>query len=156
MFNYCTTTMLLTEWTICSLGVKHLCYNDANAINATGYAESKNFKTAKKYKLQAVILGPEIANVFKRYADEMRPRVAGRTPIATDPLWLSYEGKKEEQMGRHITKFFQKHCQMQITTTTIRTVVETTSQILLNAGRSVHCAPAYLSTSRLRLLLLIA
>ena len=73
--------------------------------------------------------------LFDAYLTVLRPCVsAAGPPCDSDPLWLSVEGRKEENIGRHVSKFFQKHLQLNITTTVIRTVVETTSHQLLVEG----------------------
>lgn len=100
-----------------------------------GYTTANDFKTATTYKLQAVIVAEDAIDLFRIYIQNIYPLLAKRQPPEfEDPLWLTFDGEREQNIGRMVSKFFMVELKIHITTTTIRSVVETTSARQLEDG----------------------
>lgn len=74
-----------------------------------GYAMASKFKTAMKFKLQPVSLNKTLAALLRVYVEVFRPlRSKGCMDERKDALFIRFDGGKEENMGRNITRFFKK------------------------------------------------
>jgi hypothetical protein len=64
-----------------------------------------------------------------------RNNLVGPSPCnRLDPLWLTWDGYREEDIGRIITSYFKRKLGLHITTTAIRSLVATESQVHLDCG----------------------
>jgi hypothetical protein len=74
-----------------------------------GYAMASEFKTKSKFKLQPVSLNKILKMLLRIYVEIFRPmRSKGRMDGKKDALFIRFDGGKEENMGRNITRFFKK------------------------------------------------
>lgn len=106
-------------------GLMDLKYHQRTALMEKGFANTTKFKTAAKYRLQPVTLSGATKELLGVYLDHLRPQVARMPPLPADPLWLKFSGAREEALGRQVTKFFKAELGLIITTTAIRSLVET-------------------------------
>lgn len=106
-------------------GLMDLKYHQRNALMDKGFANTTKFKTQAKYRLQPVTLSAATKELLAIYVDHLRPQVARQQPLPADPLWLKYSGAAEDSLGRQVTKFFKAELGLLITTTAIRSLVET-------------------------------
>jgi hypothetical protein len=95
-------------------------------IEAQGHTMSTKFKTMSKYGLQPVVVDGEICNMIRIYVERFRP-IAIRHNDACDYLWLTFKGEQIQRMGSYVTRFFEKHGNLHVTTTGLRSLAETTS-----------------------------
>ncbi len=112
-----------------------MAYVHSADLMTAGYATAKDFKTAASFKLQAVIAGEEARPLLRGYLDLLYPRIAKHNPpAASDPLWLSFDGTRERNIGRMVSAFFKNELNIHVTTTTIRSIVETHTAQMLEDG----------------------
>jgi hypothetical protein len=95
-------------------------------IESQGHTMSTKFKTMSKYGLQPVVVDGEICNMIRIYVERFRP-VAILNNDACDYLWLTFKGEQVHRMGSYVTRFFEKHGNLHVTTTGLRSLAETTS-----------------------------
>ena len=112
-----------------------MVYGQHGELMAVGYATANDFKNAMTFKLQAVIFGEKVKELFILYVTKLYKLVSKtQEPQYEDPLWLTYDGAAECNIGRLVSRFFENELNIHITTTTIRSVVETTSAQQLENG----------------------
>jgi len=99
---------------------------------------TSHFKTGHKYGYQPVSLDDVSYEYFCIYWTIARPSVCKRLGINlsadNDPLFLTFNGKKEMLIGHYITQFFKQKIGLCITTTTIRALVEIEAKRLSRRG----------------------
>jgi len=103
-------------------------------LNA-GYSTSAKFKTHAKYGLQPVTLGSVSKELLHMYLFELRPQVCRADDGPAAPLFLTYEGKPDRNLGRSVTAFFTRTKQLHINTTMVRSLVETNTHKLYLQGK---------------------
>lgn len=107
-------------------GLMDLKYHQHKALLEKGFANTTRFKTQAKFRLQPVTLSALTKELLELYVRCLRPQAAqGATPAAQDPLWLKYDGDAEDSLGRKVVRFYKAQLQLHITTTAIRSMVET-------------------------------
>lgn len=101
-------------------------YGQAQELIEQGFATSTKFKTHSKYGYQPVTLGEVSYKLVQHYIAVVRPQVR---PVAYsqsgEPLFLTYHGAPEMGVGKLVTKFFVAACGLNVSTTGIRSLVET-------------------------------
>jgi hypothetical protein len=106
-----------------------------NDLLVEGFGTSDRFKTRQRWGLQPVILCDSTGDLLEFYLEYIRPVVSLYNPPRNDDkLWLRYDGLREEHMGVRVTSFFQREMNLHITTTAIRSLVETTMDDLHEDG----------------------
>jgi hypothetical protein len=116
-------------------GVMDMKYKQAAELLARGYSNSSKFKTAAKWKYQPVTLSATTYLLLQAYVTRVRPQVWHEQPSGDDPLWLTYDGNAERKLGLRVTRFFRKAAGLHITTTAIRSLVETAMHAGFRQGR---------------------
>ena len=116
-------------------GVMDMKYKQAAELLAQGYSNSTKFKTSAKWKYQPVTLSSTTYLLLQIYVTRVRPQVFLGTPAGADPLWLAYDGSAERKLGLRVTRFFRKTAGLHITTTAIRSLVETAMHAGFRQGR---------------------
>jgi hypothetical protein len=120
-------------------GVQWLNETEGNELLLQGYTLAKIFKTAYAYGYQPVSLSEVGNGLFKLYLTHLRPiiiKLRGENidEYGNSPLFLTWEGDRELNVGRLITKYFTQKLGLHITTTTIRSLIGTQSYILKKEG----------------------
>ncbi len=117
--------------------VSMLKYSQALEMLECGQAMSTEFKTNKTYGYQPVTLHSFSKNLLTVYIEKVRPKVALTAPTSDECLWLSHNGVPILANGvRHsVTRFFRRSpLGFGVTTTAIRTLVETKVEKLFRLG----------------------
>jgi hypothetical protein len=120
-------------------GLASLNYKHRDGLITKGYTLAKEFKTRAKYGYQPVLLPPECLPLFLGYVNQIYPIVMKmNNPMQetnrNDPLWINWNGEREMEIGREITKYFKRKMELHITTTSIRSLVGTQSNDLMESG----------------------
>jgi hypothetical protein len=118
-------------------GIEALKYSSRQELLNKGYSNSNEFKTAAAFGYQPVILSNIALPLFEYYISDFRPwAVNNKIPKESDSLWISSNGEGETRIGRLVTSFFRQNTNpsLHITTTSIRSLIETQAQSLLDKG----------------------
>lgn len=120
-------------------GVTSLKYKQYTELMNTGSATTTQFKTYVKYGYQIVILNDQTWPLMKKYYEVFRPVAANNNSTTSmnrpdSPLWINFDGTPDTRIGFRVTTFFKRFLQIQINTTLIRSLVETTSKDLFDKG----------------------
>lgn len=116
-------------------GVMDINYGQARNLLLEGYSTTDQFKTNQRWGLQPVTLSSVTGPLLRHYLNYIRPRVCKEDlPSDHTPLWLRYSGRPEEQIGTCVTAFFTRVLALHITTTAIRSLVETSMSDLHDKG----------------------
>lgn len=115
-------------------GVMDMTYRQGFELLRRGYSNSAQFKTAAKWQLQPVTLSELAMKLLALYLQHIRPQVERGAPCDDDPLWLNCYGHAELKIGKRVSEFFRKSLQLHITTTAIRSLVETTMDAMHRRG----------------------
>lgn len=108
-------------------GVADVRCGQVEELLGKGYATSTKFKTNKKFGYQPITLSNTSMELVRLYVDVVRPQVCrSRLVQPTDHLWLTYKGEPDLHIGKQVTYFFIRTLEVSVTTTTIRSLVETT------------------------------
>ena len=100
-----------------------------------GYASSSNFKTVGTYILQPVTISVNTRQLLDIYFLKLRPQVSQEhMPHATDYLFLTFQGTPHKALGRMVTRVFEGKGQGHLTSTTLRSLVETEAKCLRDEG----------------------
>jgi hypothetical protein len=91
---------------------------------------TSQFKTGLQFGLQPVIISDLTAELLQLYMDWVRPKLM---EAAEDPLFVNMSGT-QLRLGRAITDFFKRILSINISSTTIRSIVETESAVKVLAG----------------------
>jgi hypothetical protein len=117
-------------------GVVDMKYGQAQELLEKGFTTSTKFKTNKKYGYQPVTVRSVSRDLLRIYMVTVRPQIRHVSLCApSDPLWLTYGGAAEEDVGRLVTAFFVRTCGLSITITGIRSLVETTMHKKFKEGK---------------------
>jgi hypothetical protein len=101
-----------------------------------GVAMSSKFKTYSKYLLQPVTLSEISKNLLLIYLKVLRPVAATKMKIKSmeEPLWITFNGGSEIDVGKLVSNYFKRKLNISITTTNIRSLVETETETLFRNG----------------------
>jgi hypothetical protein len=117
-------------------GVMDLSYEQAQELLTSGYVTTDQFKTNDRWGLQPVTLSLSALHLLQLYLEYLRPRAVDRSGHGSvDALWLCFSGDPDKLVGQRVTAFFKRHLQLHITTTAIRSLVETTMDTMHAQGR---------------------
>lgn len=112
-------------------GVMDLNYGQASELLTSGYCTTDHFKTRDRWGLQPVTLSAVTHKLLTQYMTQVRPTACeSASPLQSDPLWLRFDGSIDAHIGVRLTAFFKKELRLHITTTSIRSLVETTFDTL--------------------------
>jgi hypothetical protein len=117
--------------------VSMLKYSQALEMLENGQTMSTEFKTNKTFGYQPVTLHSFSKQLLTIYVEELRPKVALAQPTPDAFLWLNHNGVPMLRSGvRHsVTRFFRRSpLQFGVTTTAIRTLVETKVEKMYRMG----------------------
>jgi hypothetical protein len=116
-------------------GVMDLTIDQAQELLTSGYVTTDQFKTNDKWGLQPVTLSVRALQLLELYLEFLRPPAADRSEhTSVDALWITFTGEPDKHVGQRVTAFFKRHLQLHITTTAIRSLVETTMDTLHMKG----------------------
>lgn len=134
--TYCKFMKLLySSFYVCAVqgrvsGLQDMRFYQAKELLENGFAMSRVFKTQSKYGFQPVSVARDSAELLDIYIKSVRKAANSVEPNANDPLFLNFQGKAEMDIGRSVTQFFMEHLLINITTTKIRSLIETESEDL--------------------------
>ena len=94
------------------------------------FTMSTKFKTSVHFGLQPITTCSASIELLQIYLQKFRPRIKENPK---DPLFISLSGNVI-RVGRFVAAFFKRVAGLNITTTTIRSIVATESATLLNTG----------------------
>ena len=104
-------------------GLQSLHIDQARDMIQQGYAVSDTFKTSSKYGYQPILIPADIHWLFKVYL-KVRSNICTRRKSECTYLWINWKGEQAKDLGRLLTRFFLCHARINMTTTTIRTMIE--------------------------------
>jgi hypothetical protein len=115
-------------------GVMDMRYHQHVQLLRVGYADSTMFKTALAFQYQSVT-SSEIADFLLRlYLRHVRCCATPQDPEDMDALFLTYQGAPEKLLGKRLTSFFKRTLDLHITTTAMRSMVETMTDRMYLTG----------------------
>ena len=118
-----------------SSGIDDLKLSSAEELIGQGHSMSTKFKTSATYGYQPVTLSNVSLELFQIYIDMLRPSASqGRCNDPQDPLWLNWKGAREKNIGRKVQRFYIRTLGLDITTTRIRSLLETVANDLHESG----------------------
>jgi hypothetical protein len=116
-------------------GVKSLQYGQSDELLQHGFVFSKDFKTKGTWIYQPVMISKFSSRLLRHYVTYIRPMITKEEiPNAHDPLWIDWNGNQDVDVGEFVTRYFRKQLNLHITTTSIRSMVETQAQQLRDNG----------------------
>ena len=124
-------------------GIQGLVLEDYDDFIKMGHTLSTTFKTKAKYAYQPVLSNEKINQLITTYITNFRPIAVknardsiprGKPFQPPDEFWLTFEGKHDDRLGRHMTQFFMKKGHYHVTTTVIRSLLETTAHEAMKSG----------------------
>jgi hypothetical protein len=95
--------------------------NQVQELQERKFILSKVFKTQSKYGYQPVTAGEIFLQIFSKYTRFIRPKILMRD---LDFVFIELDGNQLD-LGRKLTVFFEGAIGLHITSTTIRSLVET-------------------------------
>ncbi len=118
-------------------GIEDMKMSQLPALFVDGYAQSSVFKTNSKYGFQPVTLSTVSAELLKLFISSIRPSAATSSVVgAGEPIFIKWQkGISGMDVGRAVVTFFLSEASIHITTTLIRSVVETVAETLLRQGK---------------------
>lgn len=120
-------------------GLMDMTYQQGEDLLVEGFSTTDQFKTNQRWGLQPVTLSDETFELLTFYMAELRPQVSLiSVPNPNDKLWLTHEGKPDNSVGGRVISFFRREIRLHITTTAIRSLVETTMDDLHESGVITH------------------
>lgn len=116
-------------------GIEDLKFGQVEALLNEGYINTTKFKTQAKWGYQPVTLAEESKELLNIYLRSFRPYAAGPSPSRpTDTLLIDFAGRPHTDIGKELTSFYTKSCNLHITPTRIRSIVETAAEEMYRAG----------------------
>jgi hypothetical protein len=100
----------------------------------SGFGRSMEFKTNAHHKYQAVQITPYNMRLLQFYDVYLRPRLQRTTPLPDSPLWLNYEGNRDQRLGKRVIEFFKYKMNLAMGTTALRSMLETLVDKLVDEG----------------------
>jgi hypothetical protein len=121
-----------------SSGVSDLKLSQVDTLLKKGVAMSSKFKTASKFLLQPVPI-PDISKpLLSIYLEVLRPIAASRNKNILqfdEPLWIGFYDGCEVDVGRLVQSYFKRRLCINISTTNIRSLVETETDKMFRNGK---------------------
>ena len=105
-------------------------YGDLKALFADKVFMSTMLKTGVQYGFQPVTISDITLLLLALYIDYIRPNILTEP---NDPLFIGQSGAKL-RMGRFLTAYFKRKLSLNISSTIIRSLVETEAEGLLSSG----------------------
>lgn len=116
-------------------GIEDLKFGQVEGLLNEGYINTTKFKTQAKWGYQPVTLSAESKELLNIYIRNFRPCAAGPQPSQpSDALLLNYAGRPHTDIGKELTTFYMNSCNLHITPTRIRSIVETAAEEMYRAG----------------------
>ena len=115
-------------------GIDDLKFSSADELIAQGHVMSTKFKTAATYGFQPVTMSNTSLELFLIYIDILRPLVSNGHNDPQDPLWINWKGGRDNTIGRKVQRFYIHTLGLDVTTTRIRSLVETVAHDLHASG----------------------
>lgn len=108
-------------------GISKMELDAIPSLREYAFTTTTQFKTRAKYAKQPITLAKESFPLFIHYVENLRPQVVARIPPSaqTERLWIGYDGKPINDVGRLVNSFFKFHTRLDISTNGIRSLVET-------------------------------
>jgi hypothetical protein len=110
-------------------GIESLLYKNGIQLLSDNYALTDKFKTQATFSKQPIILGETSKDLFSLYFNNLRPYVVSQNFIKDNhsdaPMWLTFEGKQQLNIGQQMTNYFIQALNLNITTNGLRSLVET-------------------------------
>jgi hypothetical protein len=139
------TGMLYTSFYIFSVqgrisGLESLTVDQYDDFEDEGHAATTNFKTVVKYRFQLVSIGSVTYYLLSTHRDVFRPIAASHFrsspahPTPTDLMFITWEGKPDDP-GTKITQWIKRYMGLNMSSTDLRKLVETTVNQLLKKGK---------------------
>jgi hypothetical protein len=117
-------------------GIEDMKYHQGEQLINHGFAMSRVFKTQATYGYQPVIISKRSKTILKIYLHHIRPLIKrNEDSISNDPLWLTWEGEKEREVSRKVTRYFKVKMNIHLTTNSIRSLIETEAKSMLVEGK---------------------
>ncbi|KAJ1394613.1 hypothetical protein B484DRAFT_439135 [Ochromonadaceae sp. CCMP2298] len=127
-------------------GIEAMTMKDAESLmGPDGWSTSTKFKTRAVYQLQPVIMNSIARRLLELYLTLVRCRVTRENDMDSI-LWRTFDGVPETRMGRLVTAFFQRILSLRITTTAIRSLLETTVDAMHVNGQITQAQRTAVST----------
>ena len=116
-------------------GIEDLKYGQADELLNSGYIQTTKFKTQAKWGYQPVTLSIESKELLQIYLRSYRPIASGSMESQqNDAMLLSFSGQPLTDIGKEVTAFYLHSSNLHITTTRIRSIVETAAEEMYRAG----------------------
>jgi len=116
-------------------GIDDLKLSSAQELIGQGHTMSSKFKTAATFGFQPVTMSNISLELFQTYVDMLRPMVSqGRCNDPKHALWLNWKGEKDTSIGRKVQRFYIRTLGLDVTTTRIRSLMETVANDLHESG----------------------
>ena len=131
------TCALLVMWCCCCFcpGIDDLKLSSAQELIGQGHTMSTKFKTSSTFGFQPVTMSNISLELFHTYVDMLRPMVSqGRCNDPKHSLWLNWKGDKDTSIGRKVQRFYIRTLGLDVTTTRIRSLMETVANDLHESG----------------------
>lgn len=116
-------------------GVMDITLSQSVELLQDGFATTDKFKTNSKWGLQAVSIDATSRQLITEYITFIRPQVAHYPINPNSALFLTFTGHDEKAVGRSVTRFFRRELDLKITTTSIRSMVETEMDKMYKQGK---------------------
>lgn len=117
-------------------GVMDMKFCQAEDLHIKNFATTTKFKTNCKYGFQPVTVDSASYELLMVYLNTLRPQASRLCHDGPDePLWLTYYGNAIGDAGKRVTRFFKRTLGLHISTTRIRSLVETEVHKLFKQGR---------------------
>ena len=113
---------------------------DSRTLLRTGRVATDKFKTRIKYRIQMITTGALSHRLLELYVDTIRPSMLSLNNIALSPMTciLNYDGVTPVSISRRLIEFFDIQLGMHITTTTLRSLLETKFQDMFENGMFIN------------------
>lgn len=118
-------------------GIEDMKMSQVSSLFEDGYAESTVFKTKGSYGFQPVTLGIVSMELLRIYLLRVRPAASCRS-VSSPGDFLFIKWRKNDEafdMGRSIACFFKIQAELNMTTNTLRAMVETYAETSFRQGR---------------------
>jgi hypothetical protein len=138
-------------------GIEDVKYGQAEELMKHGQVLSDKFKTYSKFTYQPVTLSSTSLKLLEIYLMVFRPKISnGRRDGPFDSLWLTYDGDAEDNLGnvvesiyismnfnidfyyivgKSVTRYFERNISCHVTSTSIRSLIETEAEIMKDEGK---------------------
>lgn len=110
------------------LALSNMTYKDLRRLRKKQRIRSTKFKTAAVYGYQTISVMKSSLELLTMYIDVVRPKLLQLYNLEANPSspgLLNFDGVSALDVGRRVTEFYSDHLGLHITTTAIRSIVET-------------------------------